>query len=140
MRICIVARVCLSTGSAACRTIRPTWRAGSSRRARRRGDHRRHPEGLREEEIDGVRWHYVEAPTDNSRAGMAEALLRGVHRRINARSRSTSFTARARARSSSSGSGVQRETPFVVMFHGNFVGLVKASLATSGPSEEDRAT
>jgi len=87
----------------------------------------RHPEGLREEEVAGARRHYVEAsPRDFTsrewRERSYEAFLR-IHARepfdvVHGEGSSALELVRQ---------GVQRTTPFVVMFHGNFVGLVKAS-------------
>jgi glycosyltransferase involved in cell wall biosynthesis len=87
----------------------------------------RHPEGLREEEVAGVRRHYVEAPPDDFagrewRGRSYEAFLR-IHARepfdvVHGEGSSALELVRR---------GIHRTTPFVIMFHGNFVGLVKAS-------------
>ena len=87
----------------------------------------RHPEGLREEEVAGVRRHHVDAPPDDFagrewRERSYEAFLR-IHTRkpfdvVHGEGSSALQLVRQ---------GIHRTTPFVVMFHGNFVGLVKAS-------------
>jgi glycosyltransferase involved in cell wall biosynthesis len=87
----------------------------------------RHPQGTREEEVDGVRRHYVEAsPSDFTsrewRDRSYQAFLR-IHARepfdvVHGEGSSALELVRQ---------GVHRTTPFIVMFHGNFVGLVKAS-------------
>ena len=86
----------------------------------------RHPEGLRENEIDGARFHYVEAPTDFAssewlKRSYEEFMGINVPRFDVVHSEGSSGLELVRR-------GVQREIPIVVMFHGNFVGLVKASL------------
>jgi glycosyltransferase involved in cell wall biosynthesis len=88
----------------------------------------RHPEGLEEEEVDGARRHYVDAPMDDFtngdwRNGSYEAFRRldEVEPFDVVHSEGSSALELARR-------GVQQTTPFVVMFHGNFLGLVKASL------------
>jgi glycogen synthase len=87
----------------------------------------RHPEGLREEEVAGARRHHVYAPPDDFagrewRERSHEAFL-SIHARepfdvVHGEGSSALELVRQ---------GIQRTTPFVVMFHGNFVGLVKAS-------------
>lgn len=88
----------------------------------------RHPEGLHDEEWAGVRWHYVDAPTDDFtnrewrersyelfvRTGAAQAFDL-VH------SEGSSGLELVRR-------GVHQTIPFVVMFHGNFLSHAKASL------------
>jgi glycosyltransferase involved in cell wall biosynthesis len=87
----------------------------------------RHPESLREEEVAGVRRHHVDAPPDDFagrewRERSYEAFLR-IHTRkpfdvVHGEGSSALELVRR---------GIHRATPFVVMFHGNFMGLVKAS-------------
>jgi glycosyltransferase involved in cell wall biosynthesis len=87
----------------------------------------RHPEGLRENEVGGARFHYIEAPTDDFAS--SEWLKRSYETFVGinvpafdvVHSEGSSGLELVRR-------GAQRETPVVVMFHGNFVGLVKASL------------
>ena len=88
----------------------------------------RHPRGLREDEVDGVGRHHVQAPTGDFtsrewREGSYEAFWR-IHAQrpfdvVHGEGSSGLELVRQ---------GVHRTTPFVVMFHGNYVGLVKASL------------
>ena len=92
----------------------------------------RHPEGLSEEEVAGARRHYVDAPSDDFtsrewRNSSYEAFLR-LHARepfdvVHGEGSSALELVRR---------GIHRATPLVVMFHGNFVGLVKASLQRQG--------
>jgi glycosyltransferase involved in cell wall biosynthesis len=88
----------------------------------------RHPEGLHEELRDGVRWRFVDAPGRHmQREWLAQSYA--------------AFRSAAGVRSfdviHSEGSsglelvrrGVHRHIPLVVMFHGNFLGLAKRSVA-----------
>jgi len=88
----------------------------------------RHPAGIREAEVDGARRHHVDAPSDDF-AGpdwreRSYATFTCLHTRepfdvVHSEGSSALELVRR---------GVHRTTPFVVMFHGNFLGLVKASL------------
>jgi glycosyltransferase involved in cell wall biosynthesis len=87
----------------------------------------RHPDGLREEEVDGVRRHHVEASPDDFtnrewREGSYEAFVR-----INASQRFDVVHGEGSSALQLVRRGIHHATPFVVMFHGNFLGLVKAS-------------
>jgi glycosyltransferase involved in cell wall biosynthesis len=88
----------------------------------------RHPEGHEEEVTCGVRWHYVDAPTDDFsnrlwRERSYEQFVRASATQpfdvIHGEGSSALELARR---------GVHRRTPLVVMFHGNFLGIVKASV------------
>jgi glycosyltransferase involved in cell wall biosynthesis len=88
----------------------------------------RHPHGLPEEVVAGVRRHHIDAPSDDFtnrewRQRSHEAFVQ-IHARdpfdvVHGEGSSALELVRR---------GVHRATPFVVMFHGNFLGLVKASL------------
>jgi glycogen synthase len=129
MRICVVARVVPSHGIGGMQDHTADLARGLAA-----AGHTvevitaRHPEGLQEEEVDGARRHHIDAPSDD---------FAGRHWR----ERSYAAFVQLHAREpfdvvhgeGSSGlelvrRGVHRTTPFVVMFHGNFIGLVKASL------------
>ena len=88
----------------------------------------RHPHGLEEEVTGGVRWHYVDATTDDftSRSWRERSFEQFVHASaarpfdvIHGEGSSALELVRR---------GVHRRTPLVVMFHGNFLGIVKASV------------
>jgi glycosyltransferase involved in cell wall biosynthesis len=88
----------------------------------------RHPEGLREGEIEGVRLHHVEASPDDFtgrdwRERSYEAFVR-----IDAERRFEVVHGEGSSALELVRRGVHRVTPLVVMFHGNFLGLLKASL------------
>jgi glycogen(starch) synthase len=88
----------------------------------------RHPEGLREEEVDGARRHYVAAPpTDFAGRDWRERSF-AAFLRLHAREPFDVVHGEGSSALELARQGVQRTTPFVVMFHGNFIGLVKASL------------
>jgi len=88
----------------------------------------RHPDGVAEETNGGVRWLYVDAPGNDFAAA--------AWRQVSAEAFAAAHGERSYDVVHSEGSsglelvrrGVQKRTPFVVEFHGNFVGLVKASL------------
>jgi glycosyltransferase involved in cell wall biosynthesis len=88
----------------------------------------RRPQGSTGEENGGIRVHYVDAPTNDFtnadwRNRSYELFLRldGARAYDVVHSEGSSALELTRR-------GVQRRTPLVVMFHGNFLGLVKASL------------
>jgi glycosyltransferase involved in cell wall biosynthesis len=88
----------------------------------------RHPDGVEEETSAGVRWRYLDAPGNDfastewrTRSADAFAAVDRERSYDVVHSEGSSGLELARR-------GVQRQTPFVVEFHGNFVGLVKASL------------
>lgn len=88
----------------------------------------RHPEGLREEEVAGARRHHVEASPDDFtnpewRQRSYETFVRiGAAQPFDVvHSEGSSALELVRR-------GTHRATPVVVMFHGNFLGLVKASV------------
>jgi glycogen synthase len=88
----------------------------------------RHPEGLREEEVAGARRHHVEASPDDFtnpewRQRSYEAFVRISAARPFDVVHSEGSSALELVRR-----GTHRATPVVVMFHGNFLGLVKASV------------
>jgi glycosyltransferase involved in cell wall biosynthesis len=88
----------------------------------------RHPEGVREETAEGVRWWFVDAPGEDF-AGKAwrrrswEAFARSNAQRPFDVVHSEGSSALELVRR-----GLHRRIPVVVEFHGNFLGLVKASL------------
>jgi glycosyltransferase involved in cell wall biosynthesis len=88
----------------------------------------RHPDGLQEEEVGGVRRHYVDAPRDNFAGRAWRERSYETFRRIQARQPFEVVHGEGSSALELVRQGVHRTTPFVVMFHGNFVGLVKASL------------
>ena len=87
----------------------------------------RHPEGKREECLDGVRYRFVDAPThQNHPAWLRESYAEFV--RLHAEhpfdvihSESSSAVEHVRH-------GLHRSVPVVAMFHGAYLGLVKAQL------------
>jgi glycogen(starch) synthase len=88
----------------------------------------RHPEGLREEEVGGALRHHVEASSDDFagsewRQRSYETFVRidAAHPFDVVHGEGSSALELVRRR-------VHRVTPFVVLFHGNFLGLLKASL------------
>jgi glycosyltransferase involved in cell wall biosynthesis len=98
-----------------------------------------HPDGRTRDDAGGVRWHFADAPSDDFQdpRWRAQSLrtFRELHRErpfdvVHGEGSSALELVRA---------GVAREVPVVVMFHGNFLGLVKASLrrqlATPRPRE-----
>jgi glycosyltransferase involved in cell wall biosynthesis len=88
----------------------------------------RHPRGLREDEVDGVRRHHVAAsPGDFTSREWRESSYEAF-RRIHAKRPFDVVHGEGSSGLELVRQGVHRTTPFVVMFHGNYVGLVKASL------------
>ncbi len=99
-----------------------------------------HPEGLREEVWEGVRWRFVDAPPTwfGDRRWLAASCEE--FRRARAR---TPFDVVHGQGSGALGlvlGGAVRETPLVEMFHGNYLGLVKASLRRARAARGPRAT
>jgi glycosyltransferase involved in cell wall biosynthesis len=88
----------------------------------------RHPRGLHEEEVGGVRRHYVEAPTGDftSREWRERSFETFVE--IDAEQPFDVVHGEGSSALELVRRGTQAVTPLVVMFHGNLVGLVKASL------------
>jgi glycosyltransferase involved in cell wall biosynthesis len=88
----------------------------------------RHPRGLSQEWRDGVRWRYVAAPPGDF---TNKAWLRDSHAEFLRAHAERPFDV-IHSEGSSALELVRRRchttTPLVVMFHGNFLGLVKASL------------
>jgi glycosyltransferase involved in cell wall biosynthesis len=92
-----------------------------------------HPDGIREEDWDGIHWRFVDAPPT----------WFGDRRWLAASYDAYRATAAARpfdvVHGQGSGGlglvlrGVHRETPFVEMFHGNYLGLVKAAVTRMRP-------
>lgn len=87
----------------------------------------RHPEGLRDETLNGVRYVFVDAPRHHLhpvwlRESYAEFVRLHAHRRFDVvHSESSSGLELVRR-------GVHRQMPVVVQFHGNFLSLAKANL------------
>ena len=87
----------------------------------------RHPNGLREVEEDGVLWRFVDAPGRHldrtwlaaSAAAFADAGGASAFDVVHGEGSSALGLLR---------NGVHHEVPLVTMFHGNYVGLVKAAL------------
>ena len=88
----------------------------------------RHPDGLREEEVDGVRRHYVEASPDDFTSRDWRERSYETFVRIDAAKPFDVVHGEGSSALELARRGTQRTTPLVVMFHGNFVGLVKASV------------
>jgi glycosyltransferase involved in cell wall biosynthesis len=88
----------------------------------------RHPEGLEEEVTGDVRWRYVDAPTDDFTSRRWRE--RSVHEFARASAMRPFDVIHGEGSSALElvRRGAQRTTPLVVMFHGNFLGIVKASL------------
>jgi glycosyltransferase involved in cell wall biosynthesis len=88
----------------------------------------RHPDALDEESVDGIRWHYVDAPSDNfaSRQWRERSFERFI--RIDATRRFDVVHGEGSGALELVRRGIHRHTPLAVMFHGNFLGLAKASL------------
>ena len=91
----------------------------------------RHPDGIRSEERDGARWHFVDAPGRHTRAPLHHpgwlkgslALFRRLHEHHPfdvVHSESTSALELVRR-------GEHRRVPLVVEYHGNFIGLTRAA-------------
>jgi glycosyltransferase involved in cell wall biosynthesis len=87
----------------------------------------RHPDGLREEEVDGVRRHHVEASPDDFTSREWRERSYETFVRIDAAQPFDVVHGEGSSALELARRGTQRTTPLVVMFHGNFVGLVKAS-------------
>ena len=88
----------------------------------------RHPDGLRAAEVDGVRRRHVDAPSDNFAGRAWRERSFEAFQRIHLREPFDVVHGEGSSALELVRQGVHRTTPFVVMFHGNFVGLVKASL------------
>jgi glycosyltransferase involved in cell wall biosynthesis len=91
----------------------------------------RHPKGLRTEKRNGAWWHFVDAPGRHERLPFhhpgwlreSYALFERLHFRQPfdvVHSESTSALEFVRR-------GVHRRVPFVVLYHGNFVGMTRAA-------------
>ena len=87
----------------------------------------RHPDGLREEEVDGVRRHHVDASPDDFTSREWRERSYETFVRIDAAQPFDVVHGEGSSALELARRGTQRTTPLVVMFHGNFVGLVKAS-------------
>jgi glycosyltransferase involved in cell wall biosynthesis len=88
----------------------------------------RHPDGLSVEGVDGARRLYVDAPSGHFAGREWRERSYEAFRRIHAREPFDVVHGEGSSALELVRQGVHRTTPFVVMFHGNFVGLVKASL------------
>jgi glycosyltransferase involved in cell wall biosynthesis len=88
----------------------------------------KHPEGRREEELDGVRRHYVDAPTDDFTNRQWRKRSYETFRRLDATQAFDIVHSEGSSALELVRRGMHRKTPLVVMFHGNFVGLARASL------------
>jgi glycosyltransferase involved in cell wall biosynthesis len=88
----------------------------------------RHPDGLRALEVGGVRRRYVDAPSDNFAGRAWRERSYEAFRRIHVQEPFDVVHGEGSSALELVRKGVHRTTPFVVMFHGNFVGLVRASL------------
>jgi len=129
MRVCIVARVVPVHGIGGMQDhTADLWRGLAAAGHVVEVITARHPDGLHEEEIDGVRIHYVDAPPDNFAGRAWRERSYETFRRIHAPEPFDIVHGEGSSALELARRGVHRTTPFVVMFHGNFVGLVKASL------------
>ena len=88
----------------------------------------RHPEGLREQEVAGVRRHHVEASSDDFTSREWRERSYETFVRIDSGHPFDVVHGEGSSAIELVRRGVHRVTPLVVMFHGNFLGLVKASL------------
>jgi glycosyltransferase involved in cell wall biosynthesis len=88
----------------------------------------RHPDGLRAAEVDGVRRRYVDAPSDNFAGRAWRERSYEAFQRIHVQEPFDVVHGEGSSVLELVRQGVHRTTPFVVMFHGNFVGLVRASV------------
>jgi glycosyltransferase involved in cell wall biosynthesis len=88
----------------------------------------RHPRGLEEEVTRGARWHYVDAPTDDFTSRLWRERSYEQFVRASASQPFDVIHGEGSSALELVRRGAQRTTPLVVMFHGNFVGIVKASL------------
>jgi glycosyltransferase involved in cell wall biosynthesis len=140
MRICVVARIAPAHGIGGMQDHTTDLALGLVRAGHEvevvTGSH---PDGRRTDEAGGVRWHFVDAPSGDFtdprwRAQSLQAFLR-LHRDrpfdvVHGEGSSALELVRT---------GALGRVPVVVMFHGNFIGLVKASLrrqlATPRPRE-----
>ena len=129
MRICVVARVL------------PTHRIGGMQdhtvdlaRGLANAGHEvevitgKHPEGLQEEEQAGVLWHYVDAPTDDFTNREWREHSYAEFARIDEVQPFDVIHGEGSSALELVRRGTQRRTPLGVMFHGNFFGIVKASV------------
>lgn len=88
----------------------------------------RHPEGAAEEVVEGVLWRFVDAPShDFADPDWRERSLQAFQR-IHSRRPFDIVHSQGSSALELVRRGVHRRVPLVVMFHGNFLGLVKASL------------
>ena len=89
-----------------------------------------HPEGRREERVDGARYHFVDAPRNGNdpiwlRESYAEFVRLHAERPFDViHSESTCAVEHVRR-------GVHREVPLVAMFHGTLLGAVKAEVKSA---------
>ncbi len=87
----------------------------------------RHPQGLREDLADGVRWRFVDAPShDLAHPSWRERSLQAF-RRAHAQRPFHVIHSEGSSALELVRRGLHQTVPVVVMFHGNFLGLVKAS-------------
>lgn len=88
----------------------------------------RHPEGREFEEAFGARWHYVDAPFDDFAHPAWRARSYEAFARLGAGTPFDVVHGEGSSALELVRRGTHRATPIVNMFHGNFVGLVEASL------------
>jgi glycosyltransferase involved in cell wall biosynthesis len=88
----------------------------------------RHPEGVRKEEVAGARLHHVEASQDDFASREWRERSYEAFVRIDAEQPFDVVHSEGSSGLELVRRSVHRVTPFVVMFHGNFLGLLKASL------------
>jgi len=92
-----------------------------------------HPEGVRSEEYEGARWHFVPVPTRYDRLPMRHpAWIRGAAEEFARLHKDHPFDVVHSESTSALGllrRGVHRRVPFAVKFHGNYLGLARASIA-----------
>jgi glycosyltransferase involved in cell wall biosynthesis len=88
----------------------------------------RHPDGLNEDLIDGIRYRYVDASTDDFTSRQWRERSHEEYVRANAARPFEVVHSEGSSALELVRRGTHRTTPFVVMFHGNFVGLAKANL------------
>jgi glycosyltransferase involved in cell wall biosynthesis len=93
----------------------------------------RHPNGLRTEEIDGVRWHYVDAAHHHPWLPRRDpAWLRQSRQRFTSLHRERPFDVVHSESTSAIGllrAGFHRHVPVVAKFHGNGIALARAAVA-----------
>jgi glycogen(starch) synthase len=88
----------------------------------------RHGDGLHKESREGVRYHYVDAPTDDFANDVWRKRSHEEFLRMNAARPFDVVHSEGSSALELVRRDVHRTIPLVVMFHGNFLGLVKASI------------